>query len=234
MLAGEGLRPSKHGKRVRFSGAQRKVVDGPFAETKELVAGFWLWQVKSMEEAVEWVKRAQPPCRQRGGDRDPPALRGGRLRGGRPNGRAPEEGARAPRGDRVSPGRGYDPRVSARRIHCGARQLSPETPSVRASLARRHRAAQKWLARNPVEDTGTRPTGGARREGAKRGDGSCRSAVGREARDQGREASARPRWRPAVVKPGVAEHGSYRSCRGGSGYGTSGPRQEEARRSDSA
>jgi hypothetical protein len=61
MLAGEGLRPSKHGKRVRFSGAQRKVVDGPFAETKELVAGFWLWQVKSMEEAVEWVKRCPNP-----------------------------------------------------------------------------------------------------------------------------------------------------------------------------
>ena len=57
MLAGEGLHPSVRGKRVRFSGAQRSVVDGPFAETKELVAGFWLWQVKSMEEAVEWVKR---------------------------------------------------------------------------------------------------------------------------------------------------------------------------------
>ncbi|MBT9523845.1 MAG: YciI family protein, partial [Rhizobacter sp.] len=57
MLAGEGLHPSARGKRVRFSGAQRSVVDGPFAETKELVAGFWLWQVKSMEEAVEWVKR---------------------------------------------------------------------------------------------------------------------------------------------------------------------------------
>jgi hypothetical protein len=61
MLAGEGLRPSKHGKRVRFSGAQRKVIDGPFAETKELVAGFWLWQVKSMEEAVEWVRRCPNP-----------------------------------------------------------------------------------------------------------------------------------------------------------------------------
>lgn len=61
MLAGEGLRPSKQGKRVRFSGAQRTVVDGPFAETKELVAGFWLWQVKSMEEAVEWVKRCPNP-----------------------------------------------------------------------------------------------------------------------------------------------------------------------------
>jgi hypothetical protein len=61
MLAGEGLRPSKQGKRVRFSGAQRNVVDGPFAETKELVAGFWLWQVKSMEEAVEWVKRCPNP-----------------------------------------------------------------------------------------------------------------------------------------------------------------------------
>ena len=61
MLAGEGLQPSSKGKRVRFAGATRKVVDGPFAETKELIAGFWLWQVKSMEEAVEWVKRCPNP-----------------------------------------------------------------------------------------------------------------------------------------------------------------------------
>ena len=58
MLAGEGLRASKDGKRVRFSGGKRTVIDGPFAETKELVAGFWLWQVRSMDEAVEWLKRA--------------------------------------------------------------------------------------------------------------------------------------------------------------------------------
>jgi hypothetical protein len=61
MLAGEGLHPSAKGKRVRFSGSQRTVIDGPFAETKELVAGFWLWQVKSMEEAVEWVRRCPNP-----------------------------------------------------------------------------------------------------------------------------------------------------------------------------
>lgn len=61
MLAGEGLRPSAKGARVRFSGAQRSVVDGPFAETKELVAGFWLWQLRSMEEAIEWVKRCPNP-----------------------------------------------------------------------------------------------------------------------------------------------------------------------------
>jgi hypothetical protein len=61
MLAGEGLRPSSQGKRVQFSGSRRTVIDGPFAETKELVAGFWLWQVKSMEEAVEWVKRCPNP-----------------------------------------------------------------------------------------------------------------------------------------------------------------------------
>lgn len=58
MLAGEGLHPSSKGVRVKFSGSQRTVTDGPFAETKELVAGFWLWQVKSMEEAIEWLKRA--------------------------------------------------------------------------------------------------------------------------------------------------------------------------------
>jgi hypothetical protein len=58
MLAGEGLQPSSKGARVRFSGSKRTVVDGPFAETKELVAGFWLWQVKSRAEAIEWLKRA--------------------------------------------------------------------------------------------------------------------------------------------------------------------------------
>ena len=58
MLAGEGLQPSSKGKRVRFSGRQRTVIDGPFSETKELIGGFWLWQVRSMEEAVEWLKRA--------------------------------------------------------------------------------------------------------------------------------------------------------------------------------
>jgi hypothetical protein len=61
MLAGEGLRPSRNGKRVRFSGKTRAVTDGPFAETKELVAGFWIWQVRSIEEAVEWVKRCPNP-----------------------------------------------------------------------------------------------------------------------------------------------------------------------------
>src|SRR5688572_17724087 len=61
MLAGEGLHPSSKGKRVRFSGSQRTVIDGPFAETKELIAGFWLWQVKSMDEAVEWLKRCPNP-----------------------------------------------------------------------------------------------------------------------------------------------------------------------------
>jgi hypothetical protein len=61
LLAGEGLKPSAKGARVRFSGRQRTVVDGPFAETKELVAGFWLWQVRSMEEAIEWVKRCPNP-----------------------------------------------------------------------------------------------------------------------------------------------------------------------------
>lgn len=61
MLAGEGLQPSSKGARVHFSGAKRTVVDGPFAETKELIAGFWIWQVKSLEEAIEWVKRCPNP-----------------------------------------------------------------------------------------------------------------------------------------------------------------------------
>src|SRR6195256_852968 len=58
MLAGEGLQPTSKGKRVKFSGSNRTVIDGPFTETKELIAGFWLWQVRSMDEAVEWLKRA--------------------------------------------------------------------------------------------------------------------------------------------------------------------------------
>ena len=61
LLAAEGLQPSSKGARVRFSGPKRTVIDGPFSETKELVAGFWLWQVKSLEEAIEWVKRYPNP-----------------------------------------------------------------------------------------------------------------------------------------------------------------------------
>ena len=61
MLAGEGLHPSSKGARVKFSGGKQTVIDGPFAEAKELVAGFWLWQVKSLEEAIEWVKRCPNP-----------------------------------------------------------------------------------------------------------------------------------------------------------------------------
>src|SRR3974390_3445883 len=61
MLAGEGLHPSSKGARVRFSGTNRTVIDGPFAETKELVAGFWVWRVKSLQEAIDWVKRCPNP-----------------------------------------------------------------------------------------------------------------------------------------------------------------------------
>jgi hypothetical protein len=63
MLAGDGLHPSSKGARVRFSGTKRSVIDGPFAETKELIAGFWMWQVKSKEEAIEWVKRCPNPMK---------------------------------------------------------------------------------------------------------------------------------------------------------------------------
>lgn len=66
MLAGEGLQPSSKGARVKFAGGKRTVVDGPFAETKELIAGFWLWQVKSMDEAIEWVKRIPNPTGEEG------------------------------------------------------------------------------------------------------------------------------------------------------------------------
>jgi hypothetical protein len=61
MLAGDGLHPSSKGKRIKFSGGKRSVVDGPFAETKELIAGYWMWQVRSMDEAVEWARRCPDP-----------------------------------------------------------------------------------------------------------------------------------------------------------------------------
>src|SRR6266498_546848 len=64
MLAGEGLHPSSKGVRVAFSGSERKVIDGPFAETKELLAGYWLWQVKSMADAIAWVKRCPNPMKE--------------------------------------------------------------------------------------------------------------------------------------------------------------------------
>ena len=66
MLAGEGLHPSSEGVRVEFSGSERKVIDGPFAETKELLAGYWVWQVKSMDEAIEWAKRIPNPTGEHG------------------------------------------------------------------------------------------------------------------------------------------------------------------------
>ena len=66
MLAGEGLQPSSQAARVKFSGSKRTVIDGPFAETKELIAGFWLWQVKSRDEAIEWVKRIPNPTGEEG------------------------------------------------------------------------------------------------------------------------------------------------------------------------
>ena len=66
MLAGEGLHPSSKGARVKFSKGKRTVIDGPFAETKELIAGFWLWQVKSLEEAIEWIKRCPNPTGEEG------------------------------------------------------------------------------------------------------------------------------------------------------------------------
>src|SRR5213078_555400 len=66
MLAGEGLHSSSEGVRVEFSGAERKVIDGPFAETKELLAGYWLWQVRSLDEAIEWVRRIPNPTGEQG------------------------------------------------------------------------------------------------------------------------------------------------------------------------
>ena len=98
MLAGEGLQPSSKGARVKFSGSKRTVIDGPFAETKELIAGFWLWQVKSKEEAIEWVKRCPNPHAGRVRDRDSPGVRGGGFRRG-VRSRAPRGGGAPARPD---------------------------------------------------------------------------------------------------------------------------------------
>ena len=111
MLAGEGLHPSSKGVRVRFNGDKRTVIDGPFAETKELVAGFWIWQVKSKEEAIEWVKRCPNPHAGRERDRDSAGVRGrglragadaGASRGGRASARAYRRETVADRGLRVT------------------------------------------------------------------------------------------------------------------------------------
>ena len=109
MLAGEGLHPSSRGKRVLFSGTKRTVVDGPFAETKELIAGFWLWQVKSMEEAVEWARRCPNPRRGRvraraaSGLRDRRIRRGDDSRAARPGGPSARSDLRAGNGLTAAP-----------------------------------------------------------------------------------------------------------------------------------
>ena len=101
LLAGEGLQPSSKGARVKFSGTKRTVVDGPFAETKELIAGFWMLQVKSKEEAIEWVKRCPNPLAGDDRDRDPPGVRGGGLRCG-VHARAQGAGGADPRAGRAT------------------------------------------------------------------------------------------------------------------------------------
>ena len=102
MLAGEGLHPSAKGKRIKFSGGKRTVVDGPFAETKELIAGYWVWQVRSMEEAVEWARRCPDPMPGEDAELEiRPDLRSRGLRQG-VHARASRAGGSAPRGDRAA------------------------------------------------------------------------------------------------------------------------------------
>ena len=95
MLAGEGLHPTSKGARVKFSESNRTVTNGPFGEAKDLIAGFWLWKVKSKEEAIEWVKRCPNPT---GAERDSAGIRGGGLRG-RAHSRAAGAGAAPARPD---------------------------------------------------------------------------------------------------------------------------------------
>ena len=154
MLAGDGLHPSSKGKRVRFAGGKKTVVDGPFAETKELVAGYWIWQVKSMDEAVEWVQRCPDPMPgEESRARDPPGLRGrGLRRGVHPRaaraGRAPARRDRAQarqvtraasesRSDSGPPtsGRGPD-LVELRHVHLRRHRVRGSPRGARARAAR--------------------------------------------------------------------------------------------------
>ena len=101
MLAGDGLKPSSQGKRIAFDGPKRTVIDGPFAETRELVAGYWIWEVKDMAEAVEWAKRCPNPMLGPSETRNPAVLRDGRFRrcgdaGSRRARRAPARPAQGP------------------------------------------------------------------------------------------------------------------------------------------
>ena len=102
MLAGEGLQPSSKGKRIKFSGGKRSVVDGPFTETKELIAGYWVWQVRSMEEAVEWARRCPDPMPGEEAELEiRPHLRSRGLRQG-VHARAPRAGGAPPRRGRAA------------------------------------------------------------------------------------------------------------------------------------
>ena len=113
MLAGDGLQPSSKGKRVAFDGPSRTVIDGPFAETRELVAGFWLWEVKDMAEAVEWVKRCPNPMPGPSEIEIRPVYRDGRLRRRRDPG-----GRRAARPQSRKGGRPLRPAARRRGLRC--------------------------------------------------------------------------------------------------------------------
>ena len=169
MLGGEGLHPSSKGKKVRFAGSKRTVVDGPFAEAKELIAGYWLWQVKSMDEAVRVGQALPEPDERRIGDRDPPGVRerGVRrrddaraARAGRPRRRAPRPPRLALSAARYPGAIGHsNPRVAGRgkaaRDDCGAGYA----PAVIASDETLTPFADGiWISTEPVRFLGLRLT----------------------------------------------------------------------------
>ena len=169
MLAGEGLHPSSKGKRVRFSGTDRSVIDGPFAETKELIAGFWILQVKDMDEAVEWVKRCPNPME---GDSEIEIRRVFEAEdfGDAADARAARAGAAAARADRGAP------------IGGGA----GDQPGDRGRLADRVRPVD----RRPDQDRPRRRAGGGPRPG-RAGRGARAVAADRRPRQPGRLADGR-------------------------------------------
>ncbi len=162
MLAGEGLQPSSKGARVRFSGTKRTVIDGPFAETKELIAGFWIWKVKSREEAIDLGQALSQPVPGRIGDRDSASVRGRRLRR-RIHARAARAGKSAcarkwPRRSRRARLTTERRRPSHRRCGpaMGARRASraesraPSQPDVRSVYADCSDRTLRWTPRRPI------------------------------------------------------------------------------------
>ena len=234
MLAGEGLHPSSKGARVKFSGRKRTVIDGPFTETKELIAGFWLWQVKSKEEAIEWLKRA-------------PFDRGPRSRSARSSRRrtSPPSDPRAGRGSSARPGgaaRASGSRRRQARLRVRGLHRRTEDALIGSRDGFRHASRHRRGLEDRVGQAHRRPRAdGARRRprrGARAGRARRRAravaGVGRPGQP-GRLAHGHreaPRDRPAAPQQAARAQarGARPRARGGAGDGRAGSRRRDRRR----